>query len=225
MLSDYRTWGGKERGSLCTQHNPHPFFGTSLICLSVCFLLLVGAALRVQHAPTLWLQWTGLQWAPVSTWAQVYCGFGMWNRERRWSPSGAWNLDLQLWFLPHGPKKRRELPYSLWQHQILTPLSEARDRTHILIDTSWVLNLLRHNREMKDGEKLHRVKIFLSPRFIGFWSLDGFLLLSSWETPRFKKPISPFLLIQCGVGFLLFATRRILTAATSEELGSGLSRA
>ena len=26
------------------------------------------------------------------------------------------------------------------------PLSEVRDRTHILMDASWVLNLLSHNR-------------------------------------------------------------------------------
>ena len=28
--------------------------------------------------------------------------------------------------------------YSLWQRWVLNPLSEARDRTHILTDTSWV---------------------------------------------------------------------------------------
>ena len=30
------------------------------------------------------------------------------------------------------------LYYSLWQHQILNPLSKARDRTLFLMDTSWV---------------------------------------------------------------------------------------
>ena len=35
---------------------------------------------------------------------------------------------------------------SLWQQWILNPLSEARDRTHILMDTSPVLDLLSHNR-------------------------------------------------------------------------------
>ena len=33
----------------------------------------------------------------------------------------------------------------LWQHWILNPLSEARDRTHILMDTSEILTLLSHN--------------------------------------------------------------------------------
>ena len=32
------------------------------------------------------------------------------------------------------------------KRQILNPLREARDRTHILMDTSWDLNLLNHNR-------------------------------------------------------------------------------
>ena len=35
---------------------------------------------------------------------------------------------------------------SLWQHQILNPLSEARDHTHILMNTMSILNLLSHNR-------------------------------------------------------------------------------
>ena len=34
---------------------------------------------------------------------------------------------------------------SLQQHQILNPLSKARDRTCILMDTSWVSNSLSHN--------------------------------------------------------------------------------
>ena len=38
-----------------------------------------------------------------------------------------------------------DLGCSLEQCQILHPLSEARDRTHILTDTSWVPNLLSHN--------------------------------------------------------------------------------
>ena len=37
------------------------------------------------------------------------------------------------------------LHHSSWQCQILNPLSEASDGTHILMDTSWVLNLLSHN--------------------------------------------------------------------------------
>ena len=34
-------------------------------------------------------------------------------------------------------------------HQILNPLSEARDQTNILMGTRWVLNLLSHNRNSK----------------------------------------------------------------------------
>ena len=37
------------------------------------------------------------------------------------------------------------LCHSLWQRQILNPLSEARDQTHILMVSSQVLNLPRHN--------------------------------------------------------------------------------
>ena len=38
-----------------------------------------------------------------------------------------------------------DLCCSLWQHQILNPLSEATDQTGILMVTSWVLNPLSHN--------------------------------------------------------------------------------
>ena len=41
-----------------------------------------------------------------------------------------------------------DLHHSLWQCQILNLLSQARDRTLILIDTSWV-NLLSHNRSSR----------------------------------------------------------------------------
>ena len=38
----------------------------------------------------------------------------------------------------------------LWQCQIFNPLSEARDQTHIITDTSQVLNQLSHNRNFKN---------------------------------------------------------------------------
>ena len=46
--------------------------------------------------------------------------------------------------------QQRQIPgasatYSLWQRQILNPLSEARGKTCIFMDTSWVCNPLTHN--------------------------------------------------------------------------------
>ena len=38
------------------------------------------------------------------------------------------------------------LHHSSRQHWILNPLSEVRDQSHILMDTSWVHNLLSHDR-------------------------------------------------------------------------------
>ena len=35
---------------------------------------------------------------------------------------------------------------SLWQFWVFNLLNEARDQTHILMDTNWVRNLLSHNR-------------------------------------------------------------------------------
>ena len=43
-----------------------------------------------------------------------------------------------------------DLHYSLQQHWILNPLSKARDLTHILMDTSWVHDLLSHNEISQD---------------------------------------------------------------------------
>ena len=43
------------------------------------------------------------------------------------------------------PSQILDLHCNLWQHQILSPLSKAKDQTFILRDTSQVLNLLSHN--------------------------------------------------------------------------------
>ena len=42
-----------------------------------------------------------------------------------------------------------DLHHSSWQCRTLNPLIEARDQTHILLDTSQVLNTLSHNGNSK----------------------------------------------------------------------------
>ena len=44
------------------------------------------------------------------------------------------------------PSRICNLHHSSWQCWILNPLSEARDQTHNLVDTSWVRNPLSHNQ-------------------------------------------------------------------------------
>ena len=56
------------------------------------------------------------------------------------------------------------LHHSMWQCWILTPLGESRDRTHILMDTSQVLNLLSHN-----GNSSFILFSFLWPRL---WHME-----------------------------------------------------
>ena len=63
--------------------------------------------------------------------------------------------ELRLQACPHSHSNAWSKPYigdlncSSWQCSILNPPSEARDWTHILMDASWVLNLLSHNGSSK----------------------------------------------------------------------------
>ena len=54
------------------------------------------------------------------------------------------------------------LHHSSWQYQILNPLTKARDQTGIIMDNSWVLNLLSHNgNSSKKGLYFLRRDVFL----------------------------------------------------------------
>ena len=57
----------------------------------------------------------------------------------------AYGVELELRWLAYtiatatpDPSHVWDLHHSLWQCRILKALSEARDRTHVLIDASWV---------------------------------------------------------------------------------------
>ena len=52
------------------------------------------------------------------------------------------------------PSRDCDLHHSSQQHWILNPLGEARDRTHILMDTPWVHLLLSHNGNSRISEVL-----------------------------------------------------------------------
>jgi len=55
------------------------------------------------------------------------------------------------------------LHHSSWQHWVLSQLGEARDGTHTLMDTSWLLNPLSHNGNSKyllSGSPLEKKFVF-----------------------------------------------------------------
>ena len=55
------------------------------------------------------------------------------------------------------------IPEQLGQGQILNPLIKARNLTHILMYTSWVLNPLSHNRNSQELS-LHNINFFYEPK-------------------------------------------------------------
>ena len=65
-------------------------------------------------------------------------------------------VELELQLLAYAtatatwdPSRICKLYHSLWQCQILNSLAKARNQTWILMDSSWVGNLLSHNRNSK----------------------------------------------------------------------------
>ena len=59
-----------------------------------------------------------------------------------------WELQLQAYATAtaaQDPSHVSDLHHSSQQHQILDPLSQARDRTYILMDTSRILKPLSYN--------------------------------------------------------------------------------
>ena len=74
------------------------------------------------------------------------------------------------WQMP-GPRRICDLHHSSWQPRILNPLSEARDRAHILMDTSRAVNPLSHNGK---SSRLDLIRTYLKERLQG---LNSFIHL------------------------------------------------
>ena len=77
-----------------------------------------------------------------------FLGLHLWHME---VPRVGVELELQLPACATATAKPDlsrvcNLYHSSRQRRILNPLGETRDRTHILMDTSWVCNPLSHNR-------------------------------------------------------------------------------
>ena len=88
------------------------------LCCFVTFLLFWGEGLHLQHMEVLRLE------VELELQLLAYA-----------TATATWN-SCQVCNLYH----------SSWQRQILNPLSKARYLTCILVDTSWVHNLLSHRR-------------------------------------------------------------------------------
>ena len=70
------------------------------------------------------------------------------------------------------------------QHQIFNPLSEARDQTCILMDTSWVPNPLSHNGNSDESilKGLFNVAKVLNRVYLYEYNLIKFLLFHKKES-------------------------------------------
>ena len=67
------------------------------------------------------------------------------------------------------------LQHSLWQWWILNPLSEARDQTHILMDTIQVLNPLSHNGKTPEIINFKRERIKCIIKYIYICSIYTYI--------------------------------------------------
>ena len=95
-----------------------------------------------------------------------------------------------------------DLYHSSWQRQILDPLSEASGWTCILMDTSWILNLLCHNG---------------TPRSLCFWCLQFHYDGSRMFIDFFFFLI--FLGVYCALRICGFSPGKILSHIASTSLG------
>ena len=107
---------------------------------------------------------------PASSWILVrffsfFLGRHPWHMEVP-SLGVEWKLQLPAYTTATAmpdPSHTCDLHHSSWQHRIPDPPSEARDRAHILMDISWILNPLGHdgNSNMTFSISIHMAFPFI----------------------------------------------------------------
>ena len=95
----------------------------------------------------LWVFWGGCFVFVFLLFCLVFLGTHPWHME---IPRLGVESELHLPFYAKAPAMPDpshicNLQHSSQQYQIINPLSEARDRTHILMNTSWALNPMSHS--------------------------------------------------------------------------------
>ena len=113
-----------------------------------------------------------------------------------------------------------DLHLSLQQHQILNPLSEARDWTHILREISWVLNLLSH-----DGNTKSQLSEMTQAKFHSELHLKGAKILFSptiiifpWKEMQVPEHMSSLSQVFCAVCTTLPLTEKKDSKDTNPDL-------
>ena len=93
------------------------------------------------------------------------------------------------------PSRFCDLYHSLWQRQILNPLSKARDGTRILMDTSWIRFHCTMTRILKESNILKSIPIIPKTGLTGNFTSSTYLIISSsllvkWSCFHFPEELS-----------------------------------
>ena len=87
------------------------------------------------------------------------------------------------------PSQVCDLYHSSWQCRILNPLSEVRDPTHILMDTSQVRNPLSHSGNPRDQSLLFNLIFLWNTLFLPEVSVPDFMIYFKWSRKCTHEPL------------------------------------